>query len=223
MRIAIIALGMVMAFMSASNALTIPSGHVLGPDGNIYEGASPEEIKRILQRGKKVGTHALSIYIVYNDTVTFIPFTDLRGKSKNDRVELIVQSVTDTVLAEQAARLVPEISEEIDEVLEEATEVVEQVTVQVVAVVQTEVVEQVTEQVAQVTEQVAQVAEEVSGEIDRSEIVAQVESDLKNDGGEGQSGYEGGNDGYSEYSMDNGGAGAAEFRMNQDPELYNGG
>ena len=38
------------AFTFQAQALTFKSGEVLGSDGNIYDGASPEQVERIIER-----------------------------------------------------------------------------------------------------------------------------------------------------------------------------
>ena len=39
-----------LAIASTSHALTFKKGEVLGPDGEIYHGASPEQMERLIER-----------------------------------------------------------------------------------------------------------------------------------------------------------------------------
>ena len=103
MKKTLIALGIVMATMSSSYALTIPKGHVLGPDGVVYEGASPEQKARLLQiaqeGGSTSGVHGGLLYIIVEGTITFVPIKDLAGKSKDTQIEIVTEAVVETVTA----------------------------------------------------------------------------------------------------------------------------
>ena len=180
-------------FVTTANALTIPKGHVLGPDGNVYKGASPDQIARLIALGKAVGTHGRSVYIIYDGTITFIPFSELIGKSKDERFAHIIQQVTDTILAELAAKLILTIDNNVDETststeiratiqtaiaeqesitLEVAEEIIEKAIVQIVK----DVVEE-TEEAAE--EAISEAIEEVVTEVVENVVQIVLNDDAK--------------------------------------------
>ena len=69
----------------AAHALTFKNGQVLGNDGQIYDGAAPAEIAKLIsvakEEGKTAGVFGGNLFVIVNDDVTFIPITDLAGKS----------------------------------------------------------------------------------------------------------------------------------------------
>ena len=71
----------------AAHALTFKKGQVLGSDGQIYGGASPRESARILENakdgGKAAGVFGRNLFVVIGEDITFIPLTDLSGKSQD--------------------------------------------------------------------------------------------------------------------------------------------
>jgi len=90
-------------------ALTFKPGQVLGADGNLYDGASPEQAANILAASKETGLFGAkrksagvkgnNLYVIVNDTVTFIPLNEVRGKSDDQIEALIVERVTETFSA----------------------------------------------------------------------------------------------------------------------------
>ena len=69
------------------------SGQVLGSDGNVYDGASPEQQEALISRaqsgGDIAGQVACSVFVVVGDTITYVPVNDIRGKS-NDQMKTII-------------------------------------------------------------------------------------------------------------------------------------
>ena len=90
-----------MAMPMAASALTFKKGQVLGSDGKIYDGASPDLQARLIAKAKRTGeTAGVSggkLFVVVNDTITFVPLTDLVGKSEESVKEIVVEKVTETV------------------------------------------------------------------------------------------------------------------------------
>ena len=90
-----------MAMPMTASALTFKKGQVLGSDGNIYDGASPDLQVRLIAKAKRTGESAGvsggKLYVVVNDTITFVPLTDLVGKSEESVKEIVVEKVTETV------------------------------------------------------------------------------------------------------------------------------
>ena len=111
-----------MVSASLSHALTLKSGQVIGSDGNIYDGASPEKQKNLIANaqngGDIAGLSGSSIFVVVGDTITYVPINEVSGKTDSRIKEIIgdevIQNVTGiddlsladienaTVLAEEA-------------------------------------------------------------------------------------------------------------------------
>ena len=68
----------------SGNALTFKKGEVLGADGQVYEGASPTQLDRLISRAQKGGETAgvagRNVFIVVDEGVVFVPISDLAGK-----------------------------------------------------------------------------------------------------------------------------------------------
>ena len=154
-------------FVSTANALTIPKGHVLGPDGNVYEGASPEQIARLLALGKDVGTHGRSIYVIFDGIITFIPFSDLIGKDKASQIAVITDAVTSRILAEEAQKLIPKINEQIDQAISKGSETIAEEVGEIAASV---IAESSNSAIAEVAEQVQEQIQEQVSEIVETEV-----------------------------------------------------
>ncbi|NCF48844.1 MAG: hypothetical protein GWP36_04920 [Bacteroidetes bacterium] len=93
----------------AASALTFKKGQVLGSDGEIYDGASPKERQAILARskadGKAAGVFGSQLYVVVEDTVTFIPISDLAGKDDDEVEVIVVDRVTENVISEKTDKI----------------------------------------------------------------------------------------------------------------------
>ena len=89
-----------------ANALTLKKGQVIGGDGGVYDGASPEKIEVLVQRAKEGGDAAGlaggSVFVVVGDDIAFVPIQDLQGKSKEDKLNLIGDKVVETVAGTDA-------------------------------------------------------------------------------------------------------------------------
>lgn len=90
----ILVAGVAALFMaSTANALTLKSGQVVGPDGGIYDGASPQKQEALIAQaqngGEIAGVTGASVFVVVGDTITFVPVDDIRNK-KSDTVREIV-------------------------------------------------------------------------------------------------------------------------------------
>ena len=66
---------------------------MLGPDGTMYQGASPEERERLIKKaaedGKTAGVSGSSLFVVMDGEIMFIPLSDLQGKSRNARMDIV--------------------------------------------------------------------------------------------------------------------------------------
>ena len=78
---------------SSAMALTFKKGQVLGSDGKIYDGASPEETARLIKNaadgGESAGVRGNNLFVVMDDELVFIPLSDLSGKTKETRMDII--------------------------------------------------------------------------------------------------------------------------------------
>lgn len=74
-------------------ALTFKKGEVLGSDGKVYEGASPQQRDNIIARAQKsdetAGVSGSNLFVVMEDKVVFIPLSDLSGKTKETRMDIV--------------------------------------------------------------------------------------------------------------------------------------
>lgn len=78
---------------SSAMALTFKKGQVLGSDGKIYDGASPEETARLIKNaadgGESAGVRCNNLFVVMDDELVFIPLSDLSGKTKETRMDIV--------------------------------------------------------------------------------------------------------------------------------------
>ena len=92
---------LVISMPLAASALNFKKGQVLGSDGQIYDGASPDLRDRLIKKaqrtGESAGVTAGKLFVVVNDTITFVPLSDLAGKSEETVKEIVVEKVTETV------------------------------------------------------------------------------------------------------------------------------
>ena len=101
MTIGLLTAAAIAAMPVAGSALTLKKGQVLGSDGQIHDGASPDVRTRLIARaqdgGKSAGVTAGQLYVVVRDTITFVPITDIAGKSEETVKEIVVEKVTETI------------------------------------------------------------------------------------------------------------------------------
>ena len=86
---------------ASAGALTLKKGEVLGSDGEVYTGASPEEQERLVEKAKNggdmAGVHGRNVYIIADDKVVYVPTTDLAGKTKESVKNIITANVVKEV------------------------------------------------------------------------------------------------------------------------------
>ena len=91
-----------------ASALTFKKGQILGSDGQMYDGASPDIRARLIAEaqngGKSAGVTGGQLYVVVQDTITFVPIADIAGKSEETVKEIVVEKVTETVTEALTAR-----------------------------------------------------------------------------------------------------------------------
>ena len=78
-------------------ALTFKKGQVLGSDGEIHGGASPAQMEALIKKaeedGEMAGISGTNLYVVIEGEVTFVPLSDVRGKTKEGMKEVIAAHV----------------------------------------------------------------------------------------------------------------------------------
>ena len=78
---------------SSAMALTFKKRQVLGSDGKIYDGASPEETARLIKNaadgGESAGVRGNNLFVVMDEELVFIPLSDLSGKTKETRMDIV--------------------------------------------------------------------------------------------------------------------------------------
>lgn len=80
-------------FTAPATALTFKKGQVLGSDGQVYDGASPSQRENIIARAvesdETAGVSGSNLFVVMDGDVVFIPLSDLRGKTKESRMDIV--------------------------------------------------------------------------------------------------------------------------------------
>ena len=116
-------LGVTVSLSAGAQALTFKSGEVLGPDGNMYVGASPENLENIIANAKDddkpAGVIGNNVFVVIEDTITFVPTKELAPLSNDERLELIGDKVVENIsgvegLTMESVEAVKELGEESD-------------------------------------------------------------------------------------------------------------
>ena len=89
------------ALASQAQALTFKKGEVLGPDGNTYTGASPEQMDRLIERAAEddmpAGVVGNNVFVVVGDKVSFVPTSELRGTTKETQLQIIGDQVVQDI------------------------------------------------------------------------------------------------------------------------------
>ena len=124
----------VMAVMAtAAQALTLKKGQVIGGDGAIYDGASPEVQENLIanakRTGKNVGVSAGNVFVIVGEEVTYVSTKDLAGKSKSEMVDVVGDAVVENITGVEGLTFeeIQEISAETG-ISVENIEIVEQIT-----------------------------------------------------------------------------------------------
>ena len=97
-------MALALASTGPANALTLKKGQVLGSDGKLYDGASPQVIENLIKyaerTGKTAGVNGKSVFVVVDvpgqdneKEVVFISFQDLAGKDKKGIQETVLDKV----------------------------------------------------------------------------------------------------------------------------------
>ena len=106
----------IFGFGHAATALTLKSGQVLSSDGEVYDGASPEQQEALIAKskqkgwfgaeGKKSGVQGSNVYIIVQDELVFVPISEIKGKSKEGVTEVIREHIVNSLIADATAKIV---------------------------------------------------------------------------------------------------------------------
>lgn len=95
--------------LGSASALTLKSGQVLGADGKVHDGASPQVqanlVKNAKRTGDAVGVSGTNVYVVVGDVVTYVPISKVQGKSKAAMVSIVGDAVAAKVTGVQGLTL----------------------------------------------------------------------------------------------------------------------
>ncbi len=89
-----------------SQAFTLKSGQVLSSDGEVFDGASPEQAAKIVANASREdwtgnkrtsGIVGESLFIILEDEPVFVPLNELRGQSKEAVREIVKQQIVETM------------------------------------------------------------------------------------------------------------------------------
>lgn len=101
MRLAITASILALGFAAPATALTFKKCEVLGRDGNLYTGASPKQFERLIERAADqdlpAGVVGNNVFVVVEDKVSFVPVSELSGKTKETQLEVIGDQVVQDI------------------------------------------------------------------------------------------------------------------------------
>ena len=77
-----------------THAFTIKSGQVWSSDGNVYDFASPDEKKKLIEKhksgGDQVGVMNNNLFVIVGEDIINIPLSKIRGASDSD-MDLILE------------------------------------------------------------------------------------------------------------------------------------
>lgn len=100
-RMVVAALFAAVSLVTSAGALTFKKGEVLGSDGQVYEGASPENLENLIANaqadGKPAGLVGKNVFVVVGDTVTFVPVQDIAGLPQDDVIAIVGDKVVQNV------------------------------------------------------------------------------------------------------------------------------
>lgn len=103
-----------------ATALTLKTGQVLGADGEVYDGASPQQIERLVENAEREdwagnkrtsGVIGQNLFIVVEEKPVFVPLNELRGKTKESIREIVKQNIVESLTNNLAASLTDEMGE----------------------------------------------------------------------------------------------------------------
>ena len=95
--VALIAGNCILYPLDSIHGLTLKSGEVIGPGGEVHKGASPKVIKNLKKKNqkeaKRLGSINGNLYFEYNDQLIFIPLDEIRYISKEQRSKAVKELI----------------------------------------------------------------------------------------------------------------------------------
>lgn len=116
-KLAALTITMVVSLSLPSQALTLKSGQVLGSDGNVYDGASPEQADQLVKNAQKEdffgnkkssGVVGSNLFVVVEGDAVFIPLAELRGRDKDGVTEVVKDYITSHLISHMTAQHIAE-------------------------------------------------------------------------------------------------------------------
>lgn len=111
-----------------AQALTLKKGQVIGGDGDVYDGASPEREAQLIQNAQKedffgnkksAGVVGSNLFVIVEDEAIFIPLTELAGKSKSALTKVVEDHIVSHLMGDLKAKHLAEEGELDAETLEQ--------------------------------------------------------------------------------------------------------
>ena len=103
-----------------ATALTLKTGQVPVSDDGVYDGASPEQVERLVENAEREdwggnkrtsGVIGRNLFIVVEEKPVFVPLNELQGKTKEWIREIVNQSVVEALTKDLAGSLADEMGE----------------------------------------------------------------------------------------------------------------
>ena len=96
-----------------AHALTLKKGQVIGGDGGVYDGASPEQQAQLVKNAQKedffgnkkaAGVVGGNLFVIVEDEAVFIPLSELAGKSKSALTEVVKDYIVSHLMDDLKAK-----------------------------------------------------------------------------------------------------------------------
>ena len=104
-------------FSSTSHALTLKSGQVIGGDGSIHDGASPEMKSQLIKNAQRTdlfgnkkgaGVVGKNLFVIVEDEAVFVPLSELAGKSKEGLTNVVREYIVSHLVSNMTAKHIAE-------------------------------------------------------------------------------------------------------------------
>lgn len=102
---------------SPATALTLKKGQVIGGDGQIHDGASPEMKSQLIENAtktdffgnqKSAGVVGGNLFVIVDDEAVFVPVSELAGKSKDGLTEVVKEYIVSHLISNMTAKHIAE-------------------------------------------------------------------------------------------------------------------
>lgn len=108
---------MILATAASASALTLKKGQVLGGDGAVYDGASPEQQAQLVKNAQKedffgnkksTGIVGGNLFVIVEGEAVFVPLSELAGKSKEGLTEVVKDYIVSHLMSDLKAKHIAE-------------------------------------------------------------------------------------------------------------------